>query len=179
MIKIIGGKYRSRVIVTPDSRTVPTKNMVREALFSAVSFDLDGNTLDLFAGSGAVGIEALSRGAKKSYFVDTSNDAIKVIKFNLASLKEGNGIILDMDYLAALEHLYKLGISFSFIYIDPPYKDKEYYQNSIDMINKLSLLDNTGRIGIEYEGELELNLEGFSEVKYKKYGYTKLILLRK
>ena len=70
-------------------------------------------------------------------------------------------------------------LAFSFIYIDPPYKDKEYYQNSIDMINKLSLLDNMGRIGIEYEGELELNLEGFSEVKYKKYGYTKLILLRK
>lgn len=179
MIKIIGGKYRSRVIATPDSRTVPTKNMVREALFSAVSFDLDGNTLDLFAGSGAVGIESLSRGAKKSYFVDTSNDAIKVIKSNLASLKEGNGVILDMDYMAALEHLSKLGISFSFIYIDPPYKDKEYYQNSIDMINKLSLLDNMGRIGIEYEGELELNLEGFSEVKFKKYGYTKLILLRK
>lgn len=179
MIRIIGGKYRSRVISTPDSRTIPTKNMVREALFSSISFDLDGNTLDLFAGSGAIGIEALSRGAKKAYFVDTSPSSIKVIENNLSTLKETNGIILNQDYKSALESLSNQGITFSFIYIDPPYAEKECYQTSIDLINRLGLLDNQGRVGIEYEGELGLDLANFSEVKYKKYGYTKLILVRK
>ncbi|HAS56305.1 MAG TPA: 16S rRNA (guanine(966)-N(2))-methyltransferase RsmD, partial [Firmicutes bacterium] len=120
MLKIIGGKYRSRIIATPSIETVPTKNIVREALFSAVSFDLDGNTLDLFAGSGAIGIEALSRGAKKSYFVDKSISSCKIIESNLKTLKEDNGIILNMDYMDALKKLNEENVSFSFIYIDPP-----------------------------------------------------------
>lgn len=179
MLKIIGGKYRSRIIATPSIETVPTKNIVREALFSAVSFDLDGNTLDLFAGSGAIGIEALSRGAKKSYFVDKSISACKVIESNLKLLKEPNGVVLNMDYMDALKKLNEENVSFSFIYIDPPYKEKEFYQESLNYISSSCLLSSGGRVVLEYEGELNLDFKGFVDIKQKRYGYSKLILLRK
>ncbi len=179
MLKIIGGKYRSRIIATPSIETVPTKNIVREALFSAVSFDLGGNTLDLFAGSGAIGIEALSRGAKKSYFVDKSISSCKIIESNLKTLKEDNGIILNMDYLDALKKLKEENVLFSFIYIDPPYKEKSFYQSALDFISSSSLLLNEGRVVLEYEGELDLDYKGFKDIKKKRYGYSKLVLLRK
>ena len=97
MINVIGGKYRSRVLLTPpSSTTLPTKNMVRGAIFSALG-NLNGAiVLDLFAGSGALGIEALSRGAKEAIFVELDKVAAKVVKDNLDKLKEENGRVLQM-----------------------------------------------------------------------------------
>ena len=81
MLKVIGGKYRSRNLLTPGEETIPTKARVREAVASALSFAIpNAEVLDLFAGSGALGIEMLSRGAKRCVFVDVDPDAAKVIR---------------------------------------------------------------------------------------------------
>ena len=88
-MRIVGGKYRHRLISFPDdmAHTRPTKDRIREAVFSALG-DINGyRVLDLYAGSGAMGIEALSRGAKHATFVDVSALAIKTIKDNITSLK--------------------------------------------------------------------------------------------
>ena len=88
-MRIVGGKYRHRLIVYPDdaTHTRPTKDRVREAIFSAIGDISNYNVLDLYAGSGALGIEALSRGASHCVFVDSSLIAIKTIKENVSSLK--------------------------------------------------------------------------------------------
>ena len=104
-MRIVGGKYRHRLISFPDdmAHTRPTKDRIREAVFSALD-DINGfRVLDLYAGSGAMGIEALSRGAKHTTFVDISPLAIKTIKGNLDSLKVDNkeySIIKNKDVLA-------------------------------------------------------------------------------
>ena len=102
-MRIVGGKYRHRQIIYPNDmeHTRPTKDRIREAIFSAIG-DIDGfDALDLYAGSGAMGLEALSRGAKKCAFVDVSSVAIKTIKDNISNLKINNE-----EYLLIKDSLY-------------------------------------------------------------------------
>ena len=104
MLRISGGKYRSRIIETPIEGTVPTKNRVREAMMNALQNDLpNGEVLDLFAGSGALGIEGLSRGAKCAVFVDQAPLAQRIIANNLTTLKATNATLLRCDALSALK----------------------------------------------------------------------------
>ena len=106
MIKIIAGKFRSRVIKTPDEGTEPTKNRVREAIFSAINPEINNACcLDLFAGSGALGIEALSRGANICFFNDFSKSPSQLITENLFSLNILNCEVLNKDYIEALKIL--------------------------------------------------------------------------
>ena len=121
MLKIAGGSYRSRIIETPSSLTVPTKSMVREAVANALAMDFRGaEVLDLFAGSGALGLEALSRGAKEAYFVDSAPEAYEVIAKNIASLK-ANGKAFCGDFDAELTSFHQAGIRFDIVFLDPPY----------------------------------------------------------
>ena len=177
MIKITSGKYRSRVIATPEQGTLPTKNMVREAMMSMVTGYLDGaNVLDLFAGSGALGIEALSRGARKATFVDASRDAAKIVVKNLETLQETNGAVLNLDYVAALGRLQE---KFSLVFIDPPYANKEAYQRSLDTLLEKNLLEEEAAVILEYEGDLSVDTGAFSSRRDYTYGKTKVILLQR
>ena len=130
MLRIIAGKYRHLKINAPDTEnTRPTTDRVREALMSALGDKIENATvLDLFAGSGALGLESLSRGAKKVVFCDNSMLAIKTIKQNLFSLKEKNVKILCAHYEKALKILKEEGWKFDVIFLDPPYKMKEVYE---------------------------------------------------
>lgn len=176
MLRIIGGKHRSRLIQTPEEGTVPTKNRVREACFSAINSYLNGaRVLDLFAGSGALGIEALSRGAKEAVFVDHSPKACAIIRDNLNSLKE-TGEVINADYLSALEKLN--GAHFDLVFLDPPYAEKEYYQKAVDYLLSHDMLNPSSAVVVEYEGELDLDRSGFEYSKDYRYGYTRLIILR-
>lgn len=176
MLRIIGGKHRSRLIKTPEQGTVPTKNRVREACFSALAPYLNGaKVLDLFAGSGALGIEALSRGAKEAVFVDKNPAACVIIKDNLTSLKEAGEVIND-DYLNALGRL--SASRFDLVFLDPPYAEKSYYQTSIDYLLSHNMLSPSAGVVLEYEGELELDRSGFAKAKDYRYGYTRLLILR-
>ena len=178
MIKIIGGKYRSRNILTPEVGTIPTKNRVREALMSSLCDLLPGATvLDLFAGSGALGIESLSRGADKAYFVDSNPKAIEIIKNNLKTLGETNQEVYLGDFKAFLskDNLPK----FDIVYLDPPYANKDAYQEAVEMLIKGDLLSEYGAVVAEYEGGIYIDLSAFMWSKEYTYGKSKLLIGRK
>lgn len=121
MARIISGKYGGRTVRVPDKGTRPTSDRVREALFSRLENwdELEGATvLDLFAGSGALGFEALSRGAFRAVFVDQANGAYRILKENIARNQIENTRVIRSD---ALRFLNGADDSFSLVFIDPPY----------------------------------------------------------
>ena len=121
MIRITGGINRSRLLETPNvSTTKPTMDKVRAGVFSALGPAVEGaNVLDLFAGSGSYGFEALSRGAARATFVDSSFVAVNIIKKNASKLNQENVTIIQSDVLTFLEQNLQ---EFSIIFVDPPYK---------------------------------------------------------
>lgn len=125
-MRVIAGTFGGRRIEVPAGRgTRPTADRVREALFSALG-PLDGETvLDLFAGSGALGIEALSRGAATADFVERDRRALGVLRANLTSLGLGppQAVVRPGEALAAVEHASRRGAAYSLVFLDPPYAD--------------------------------------------------------
>src|SRR5574344_1858437 len=179
MIKIAGGIYRSRVIQTPASLTIPTKSMVREAVANALAQDFpEAVVLDLFAGSGALALEALSRGAKKAYLVDSSKEAYEVIQKNLATLK-AEGEAFCRDYQEALSQFEKNKIVFDIVFLDPPYAMKEVSSSVPKYLLEHSLLSEKGIVVLEFEGEVEAPLSLFRFAKRYHYGKSDVLILRR
>ncbi len=177
-MRIVGGKYRHRLIAQPKTiLTRPTTDRVREALMSILGNEIiDAVVLDLFSGSGAFGIEALSRGAKEVYFNDHNLEAIKTIKKNLKDLNVNESYeIYFLDYLTLLNQLLLKGKKFSIVFLDPPYKREDYYRNSVDKILQGLLLEN-GIIVIESNNEYDD--ERFN-IKQYRYGTIYLNILRR
>lgn len=177
-MRIIAGKYKRTTLKTLESNlTRPTKDMVKEALFSSIQIYSDTRFLDLFAGSGAIGIEALSRGAKEAVFNDINRDACKIIKENLNKINE-KATVYNLNYDACLEKL--KGESFDYIFLDPPYVLDEY-DKIFRLINEYSLLDEEGIIIVEVKKDTELASSycGFSIYKERKYGISKLMYYRR
>ncbi len=178
MLRVSGGKYRGRNLEVPDNVTVPTKARVREAMMSICASTIEnGIVLDLFAGSGALGIEALSRGAKECVFVDADRGACAIINKNLSLIKEKNARVMNLSSAQALQRL--SGTKFDLVFLDPPYAKKELYRESLELLRKLDLLSPDCLILIEYEGELEVDASPFAFRRDYTYGMTKLIQLRK
>lgn len=176
MLKISGGIYRSRIIEVPPEGTVPTKNMVREAVFNAIRDIVPGaRALDLFAGSGALGIEALSHGAKAATFVDLNSKAADVIRGNLAKLKEENGLVLVQNYGTFLASCQPN--SFDIVFLDPPYIMKEVYREVPTLLVKKNILSPTGVVVLEYEGEAEIPLSLYGASRLYNYGRSKVCIL--
>lgn len=178
-MRIIAGKYKRTPLNTleGDDITRPTKDMVREALFSSITIYSDTAFLDLFAGSGAIGLEALSRGAEEVVFNDINREAVKVIASNLAKVKE-NRQVMNLDYKDCIRKLE--GRSFDFIYCDPPYDFKEY-GNIFSHVERYRLLNEKGIIIVEVRKntDLEETYPGFVKYKEKRYGISKLLYYRK
>ena len=174
-MRIVGGKYRHRLIIYPDDmeHTRPTKDRIREAIFSALG-DISGlNALDLYAGSGAMGLEAISRGASKCAFVDVSPIAIKTIKGNLDNLKitpEEYILIKDKD-INALEKFKTLNEKFDLVFLDPPYEQGQY-QQIVDLLISKDLLNEYAVIVIE--ANRDVNLENIEYQKKKDYHYGEI-----
>ena len=177
MIRITGGENRSRLLETPNTTlTKPTMDRVREAVFSALGDAVkNANILDLFAGSGSYGFEALSRGAKAATFVDSSYDAVKVIRRNAQVLKRENICIKIDDVLSFLSG--NPG-NFDIIFVDPPYK-LEIYEEVVKVLNKRHIVSDNGIIVLESERELNIDESLFKSVKFYKYGLAKIYILRK
>ena len=166
MLRVIAGRYKGKTLLAPNRGTRPTKDMVKEAVFSSLG-DISGKTfLDLFAGSGAVGIEALSRGASRIYLNDQDKEAITIIEANIKGL-DGDVIVSKLDYIKRLE---TLGEPLDYIYIDPPYAF-ERYKDLLDIISEHHLLNSGGRIIIEADRVLDLD-SPFELVKHRRYGIT-------
>ena len=177
MIRITGGENRSRLLETPNTTlTKPTMDRVREAVFSALGDAVkNANILDLFAGSGSYGFEALSRGAKAATFVDSSYDAVKVIRRNAQVLKRENICIKIDDVLSFLSG--NPG-NFDIIFVDPPYK-LEIYEEVVKVLNERHIVSDNGIIVLESERELNIDESLFKSVKFYKYGLAKIYILRK
>lgn len=173
MLKITSGKYRSRVIDVPFADTVPTKNMVRTAIGNALTNDLFGaSVLDLFAGSGALGIECLSRGAKECDFVDSSKGASVIIEMNLRKLKEQNGKVFCMPFSSFLNSL-EDHKKYDVVLLDPPYKEKGFYREAASLLLQKNLLSTNAVVVIEYEGEEpDFPKESFGKERTYRYGRT-------
>ena len=132
-MRVISGSARGLKLVSPEGiKTRPTLDRVKEALFSMLYPYLSGALiLDLFAGSGALGIEALSRGADKSYFIDNSGEAISCIKSNISAAKFAEAsVVIKTD---AIEFLKNCNQKFDIIFLDPPYANG-LYENAINLI---------------------------------------------
>ena len=126
-LKIIAGQFKGRLLKTPKgSTTRPSQSMLREALFNICQDCIaDTSFLDLFAGSGAIGFEALSRGASHVTFVEKDKGAIQCIRENIALLKvETEAILYPVDYRVALKRLHKDQTRFDIVYVDPPYRQQ-------------------------------------------------------
>lgn len=175
MLRIIAGKYRGRKIEVPENGTVPTKDRVREAVFSSLGERIVGaNVFDAFAGSGAYGIEALSRGAKRVLFSDTRS--IPVVEKNLALLGEANGALFRGDALKAIETENE---PFDLVFLDPPYAEKHLYGEILRALEERSLLTPHSRAVLEYEGECPIDISPYAYAREKKYGYTKILVIGK
>ncbi len=174
-MRIVGGKYRHRLISFPDdmAHTRPTKDRIREAVFSALG-DINGyRVLDLYAGSGAMGIEALSRGASHATFVDVSALAIKTIKDNITSLKIDPSeyeIIKNRD-LVAIESFKQRGLKFDLVILDPPYEQGEY-EKIVELLCNNSLLSDNAIIVME--ANRPITLENIDYQKNKEYHYGEI-----
>ena len=178
-MRIIAGKYKRTPLKTLDGEDItrPTRDMVREALFSTIVIYSDTAFLDLFAGSGAIGLEALSRGAEEVVFNDVNKEAVKVIEDNLEKVKEQRQVMM-LDYKDCLRKLE--GKGFDYIYCDPPYAFREY-EKIFALSTQYGVLKEKGIIIMEVrkDTDLEMTYPGFVLYKEKRYGITKLLYYRK
>lgn len=176
-MRIIGGKYRSILLNTPDNYDIrPTTDRCKEALFSIIGYDIiDADVLDLFTGTGSIGVEALSRECKSVVFVDSSKESIKIVKSNLAKINDTGEVVLQN-----CENYIKSTTSkFDIIFLDPPYAEyKDKIDNLIKLIFENGLLKKDGFIVIELDVKNELFFDQFETYKFKKYGKTSFTFLR-
>jgi 16S rRNA (guanine966-N2)-methyltransferase len=164
-MRVIAGTYRSRRLIAPSGlATRPTSDRLRETLFNVLAPRIDGTVfVDLYAGSGAVGIEALSRGASLVYFVDKAPSAIAAIRSNLAALNIRSGFQLESSSVSsALGRISAAGL----IFLDPPYEAATEYERTLDTIgqNAESLLAPDGIVVAEHSRKAQL-AEHFGELQ--------------
>ena len=184
-MRVISGKSRGKKLLSVEGNdTRPTSDRVKEALFNIIQFKVqDAVVLDLFAGTGALGIEALSRGAKEAIFCDKVPDAIKVIKKNITNTNNlDKSTIVNKDYKDVLETLSKQNKKIDIVFLDPPYKTNL----AIDSLQKIimsNLLTEDGIIIIETDDinrEQEiLKIDKVEIFDKRKYGSVWLIFIRK
>ena len=180
-VRVISGRYKGRNILGFDlDGTRPTMDRVKESLFAMIQSYLDGAIcLDLFAGSGNLGIEALSEGASFVYFCDHNHKAVKTIEKNAENIGIEDYKVLGMDYIKCLDYLMDNECSFDIIFLDPPYQT-DYIEKSLKRIGDSSLLKDTGIIVCESDSlDKIVYPDCFSCVKEKKYGDKNIVILHK
>lgn len=182
-MRVIAGTARSMPLKTIDSLdTRPTTDRIKETLFNMLQTNIPGATvLDVFSGSGAIGIEALSRGASKAFFVEKSRKAVECIHSNLAFTNfSEKASVMECDALTALNRLAGKEV-FDIIYMDPPY-DKELEKNVLQALQNSNIIDEYSLIIIEASLDTEFNYLsdfGFELIKEKRYKTNKHIFTRK
>ena len=176
-MRVISGKLKGRVIKGFDiDGTRPTMDRVKESVFSTIQdYVYDSVVLDLFAGSGNLGIESISNGAKKCYFVDHNKIAINTINDNIKAFNIDNAVVIKDDFKSALNSL--KNTKFDIIFLDPPYKD-DYIDYVVDFVTKNNMLNEDGLIICEYENEINKDTD-LDIYKEKKYGSKKVVIFKK
>ncbi|MBE6054924.1 MAG: 16S rRNA (guanine(966)-N(2))-methyltransferase RsmD [Clostridium sartagoforme] len=175
-MRIIAGKARGRKILPPATmETRPTLDRVKESMFSIIqNYIPESVVVDVFAGTGSLGLEAASRGAKEVYLIDKSNTTFPILKQNVENLKFQDCCFpINLDSYDALESLSKKGKVFDIIFIDPPYC-KEMIPKAVEIIKENGLLKKDGVIVTKIDSIEEI-YEGYKDIKLlksKKYGNT-------
>jgi len=173
-MRVTGGIYGGRIIKSvPGNDTRPTPDKVRQAIFNMLMHDIeDTRVLDLFAGSGALGIEALSRGAREAVFVENGRSQVKIIRDNLAGLGL-SATVIERDYKKACKALSEAGEKFDIVFADPPY-DLLTPLELADRVAEYNLLEPNGFLIIEHRAGREFENDKWHPTRHKKYGQTEV-----
>lgn len=182
-MRIIAGDAKGRKLLTPSGRlTRPTSDRVKESLFNILGSRVpDARVLDLFAGTGNLGLEAISRGAQFCIFVDNNKDAVKLVRENIAFLKyEDYCEVYNNDAIIALDILGKRGIRFDIIFLDPPYK-KDLIPVLIKKILETDIIEENCIIAAEHDlkDETPEVISGLNRIRSVVYGNTAISFYRK
>lgn len=182
MVKVIGGFYKGRKLKTIEGlKTRPTPSMVREAIFDILSEEIKSkNFLDLYAGFGCVGIEALSRGAKFCLFVENNFKTSSVLKENLEMLKlAGRYQILNMEALKSIKSILNYNLKFDFIFLDPPYSENPF-SKFFKILLEEDILSKDGKVIVQHSKKNKIVLlDGLILTREYNYGDTSLTFVKK
>lgn len=179
-MRVISGTARGTRLKTPEGLlTRPTTDRVKEAIFSIIQFEVEGSRfLDLFGGSGQMGIEALSRGAASAVIVDGRREACRLIQDNLRLTRLApKAKVVQSDYLAYLDRCRE---TFDLIFLDPPYAEV-FLENALKKISEIDILSSRGIIICERPADklLEFEIPGLTRGKDYRYGKTWVTIFRK
>ena len=184
-MRIISGQFKGKKLLEPnDKKTRPLKDLVKESLFNIIKhskkFNIDlekSNVLDLFAGVGSFGLEALSRGAKNVVFIENYYGVLSILKKNIENLDLSKKCdVLEIDILNDL-NFKELNKSFDIIYLDPPFKEKNI-NSLITKINKSNILKKNGVIILHrHKNENDQFINESNIIEKKQYGFSKIIFL--
>ncbi len=172
-MRVITGSARGTRLLTLSGQEIrPTTEKVKEAVFSSIQFELENATvLDLFAGSGQMGIEALSRGALSAVFCDNSKEAFEIINTNLENTKlKDKAKVLKTDFTSLLN---VSGERFDICFLDPPYY-KNYYETALNALPKI--MKPYGKVICEHPRDVELNNSYGKLIKQKEYRFSNIII---
>lgn len=159
IVRVIAGQYRSRRLKGAGMlRLRPTSDRLRETLFNVLGPTIDDSLfVDLYAGTGAVGIEAISRGAREAVFVESHRSAVRLVKENLQTLGIGAGAeVIEADAIRGLERLAARRLVPDFIFFDPPYEDSEAYTSVLEFLDESHLVGPYSLVIAEHRNKVEL-----------------------
>lgn len=179
-MKVISGKLKGRIIKGFDIEgTRPTMDRVKESIFGMIQdYLVESLCLDLFAGSGNLGIEAISNGAKICYFNDYNKKCIRIIKDNLINFNIlDNSIVTDMDYKKALSYYKNKRITFDLIFLDPPYRE-DIINEILMFIENNNLLNKNGLVVCESTKNIDYQSKKINLFKQRNYG-DKMVFIYK
>lgn len=170
-MRVISGIYKSRLLKGFNLEgTRPTMDNVKESMFGMIQNYINNSIcLDLFSGSGSLGIEALSNGASKVYFVDNNKNIFKVLKENISNLNIENAELFNLEFEAAIKHFNKFNILFDLVLLDPPY-NKNLINLSLIKLNEFEVLKDGAIVVCEYEGKKIIEYPNYRLLKHKNYG---------
>lgn len=178
-MRVIAGQFKGkRLKAPPGKNTRPITDMIKESLFNVLGDKVSGSIfLDLFAGSGSVGIEALSRGAEKVIFIDNNAMALKTIKQNISNCRINEGFeIYRNDVFKALEMLNRRERKFDLIYIDPPFTNTKIFDEVMKTIDNISILKQQGLLVIRTHRKLVLTNKLVNLEPYRSNIYGESVL---
>ena len=185
-MRIIGGKYKGLKLLTPDGNKIrPTSDRLKESLFSIINSNKykihidNSNVLDICSGTGSLGIESLSRGAKSVFFIDKDHRSIKLICKNIAKLDidkqiENNIKIIRDEVIKALKNINKI---FQIVLIDPPY-NTNITEKCLLKLKEFNLINKGSYIFVESSKTEEFNYDGYQILDIKVHGISKLTILK-
>jgi 16S rRNA (guanine966-N2)-methyltransferase len=184
-MRIISGKFRGLKLHSPTNIEIrPTSDRLRESLFSIINSNkydvniIDANVIDICTGTGALGIEALSRGAKNLYLIDNEQNSLDIVKTNLSKIKsydiESSVYIRKAD---AKKPFKNINLIFNIVLIDPPY-NSSIIQQCLPLLKEYNLIDKNSLIFAETSKQETISVENFKVLDTKFYGKSKLTIMK-